>query len=72
MDTVPTNSTYDATDMLKRVHYLVEAIHYKVQEIDDRNLVEEKIMQYHFLIGIFTDLRFLEGQLKCYVKEMEK
>ena len=58
--------------MLNRVHYLVEALHYKIQDIDDRYLGEEKVTQYHFLMGVFTDLRILEEQLKCYVKEMEK
>lgn len=72
MGTVPENFNYDADDMLNRVHYLIESVHYKIEDMDDRNLEEEKVRQYHFLMGVFTDLRILEEQLKLFVKKVEK
>lgn len=71
MNTVPINYRQDTDDILNRVNYLVEAVSYKIRDIDDRYLEEEKITQYHFLMGVFTDLRILQEQLKFHVKKME-
>lgn len=58
--------------MLDRLDYLLEAVGYKVREMDEHNLESEKITQYHFLMGIYTDLKILDEQNKSYVKKVEE
>ena len=70
MNTVPVNYLYKSEDMLNRLDYLLEAVGYKIREMDEQNLESEKITQYHFLMGIYTDLKILDEQLKSYVKNV--
>lgn len=72
MNTVPVNYLYNSGDILNRVDYLLEAVGYKVREMDEHNLESEKITQYHFLMGIYTDLKILDEQLKLYIKKVEE
>mgnify|MGYP001116921691 CR=1 FL=1 len=72
MNTVPVNYLYNSGDMLNRVDYLLEAVGYKVREMDEHNLENEKITQYHFLMGIYTDLKILDEQLKLYINKVEE
>lgn len=72
MNTVPINFLYNSADIESRVDSLLEAVGYKVREIDELNLESEKITQYHFLMGIYTDLKVLDEQLQSYFRKVEK
>ncbi|MBX4161654.1 hypothetical protein [Priestia megaterium] len=72
MNNIPIGYTHCRVEIANRLNLLIEAVGYKIKDVNKQELDFEKINQYHFLMGIYTDLNILNEQVTTYCTNAER
>lgn len=57
--------------MYRRVNRMLEAVGYRLRQIDGGEIEEVEVTEYHFYMGLFGDLSILREQLDSYIDKHE-